>query len=147
MTSLDDDRDEQTFSDAAAAQMERLVQDLGLVPDRDSAVRDGRVALAEGVAAGMTAILSSGDTRRLDAVLDFVRRRNDDLQSVGLRNAQGRLVVTSGEHARRWVPAQAGEGARDLARGHAGSHQILRGAQHDQVLEDELEAAAAPAPG
>ena len=76
----------------------------GLVPDRTSAVRDGRVALAESIAAASTAILGSGDPRPLEEVLRFIQQRNASLRSIGLRSKDGRLVLAVGEHARRWLP-------------------------------------------
>ena len=84
----------------------------GLVPDREAAVRDGRVALAEALAASATAILGSADPRPLEEVLRFVQKRNPDLRTVGLRTRDGRLVVATGDHAREWVPIASG-GARD----------------------------------
>lgn len=77
---------------------------LGLVPDRAGAVREGRVALAESLAAASTAILAGNDPRPLEEVLRFVQKRNADLHSVGLRDRDGRLVLSVGEHARQWVP-------------------------------------------
>jgi len=76
----------------------------GLVPDRDGAVREGRVALAESLAASTTAFLGSADARRAEDVVRFVQKRNPALLSVGLRARDGRLVVVSGDHARRWLP-------------------------------------------
>ena len=76
----------------------------GLLPDRNAAVRDGRVALAESLAASSTAILNSADPRPLDDVLRFVQKRNADLLSVGLRSREGKLVVAVGDHQRQWVP-------------------------------------------
>ncbi|MDB5751973.1 MAG: arcB 7 [Ramlibacter sp.] len=76
---------------------------LGLVPDRAGAVREGRVALAESLAAASTAILSSADPRPLEDVLRFVHKRNEDLRSVGLRSREGRLVFAIGDHARQWA--------------------------------------------
>lgn len=84
----------------------------GLVPDRDSAVREGRVALAESLAAASTAILSSPDPRPIDDVLRFVQKRNEDLKSIGLRTRDGKLVLSVGDHARRWLPIES-EGAHD----------------------------------
>lgn len=81
---------------------------LGLVPDRNAAVRDGRLALAETVAASSAAFLSSSDPARLEDVLRFVHRRNPDLLSIGLRTREGRLVLAVGEHARNWVPLDSG---------------------------------------
>src|SRR5688572_19649483 len=77
---------------------------LGLVPDRVAAEREGRVALAEALAAGRTASLATSDARPLEDMFRFVQKRNDDLRSIGLRSRDGRLVVTAGEHARNWMP-------------------------------------------
>ncbi|MDB5956679.1 PAS domain-containing hybrid sensor histidine kinase/response regulator [Ramlibacter sp.] len=82
---------------------------LGLVPDRDGAVRAGRLALAEAVAASSAAFLSSSDPTRLEEVLRFIQKRNPDLRSIGLRTREGRLVLAVGEHARNW---QAVDGSR-----------------------------------
>nr|WP_236598738.1 response regulator [Ramlibacter monticola] len=76
---------------------------LGLIPDRQEAVRAGRLALAESVAASSAAFLSSEQPARLEDVLRFVERRNPELHSIGLRTRDGRLVVAIGEHARTWV--------------------------------------------
>ncbi len=76
----------------------------GLLPDRIGAVREGRVALAESVAAAGTAILSSPDPRRLEDVLRFIQKRNAGLLSTGLRSQDGHLVLATGDHARRWLP-------------------------------------------
>ncbi len=83
----------------------------GLVPDRTSAVRDGRVALAESLAATSTAFLGSADPRPLEDVLRFVQKRNASLLSVGLRSREGRMVVTVGDHARRWLPMDSAQAA------------------------------------
>ena len=45
---------------------------LGLIPDRQSAVREGRVALSESVAANSSVMISRDDTRRLQAILKLV---------------------------------------------------------------------------
>jgi PAS domain S-box-containing protein len=79
---------------------------LGLVPDRVGAVREGRVALAESMAAATTAVLAGGDARRLDDMLRYLQKRNPDLRSVGLRSREGRLVVAAGDHAREWLPME-----------------------------------------
>ncbi|WP_374668499.1 ATP-binding protein [Ramlibacter sp.] len=81
---------------------------LGLVPDRAQAVREGRLALAESVAASATALIASSEPRRLEEVLRFVQQRNPQLRSIGVRSHEGRLVLAVGEHARAWVPLEAG---------------------------------------
>ncbi len=84
---------------------------LGLVPDRQGAVRAGRLALAESVAASSAAFLSSQDPARLEDVLRFIQKRNEGLHSIGLRTREGRLMVAVGEHARNWVPVETGRAA------------------------------------
>jgi PAS domain S-box-containing protein len=79
----------------------------GLLPDRAGAIREGRVALAESVAAAGTAILSSPDPRRLEDVLRFVQKRNASLLSIGLRTQDGKLALVTGDHARNWVPMES----------------------------------------
>ncbi len=77
---------------------------LGLIPDRTSAVRAGRLALAESVAASSAALLSSSDPGKLEEVLRFIQKRNPELHSIGLRTREGRLALAIGEHARTWLP-------------------------------------------
>ena len=75
---------------------------LGLIPDRQSAVREGRVALSESVAANSSVMISRDDTRRLQAILKLVVDRNDDLLSAALRRSGGEAVVTVGDHLDQW---------------------------------------------
>jgi PAS domain S-box-containing protein len=75
---------------------------LGLVPDRVGAIRNGRAALAEAIAASSSALLSQSDIHRLEAILRFVVERNPDLLSAAVRRADGEVVVTIGEHERHW---------------------------------------------
>ena len=84
----------------------------GLIPDRQGAIRDGRVALAESLAASSTAILNSADPRALEEVLRFVQKRNPELLSAGLRSREGKLVLAVGDHLRGWVPLDS-PGAHD----------------------------------
>ncbi len=78
---------------------------LGLLPDRDGAIRSGRIALAEAVAASATALVMAGDARRLESVLRFVVERNDELLSAAVRSSEKRLVAVGGDHA-RWLPME-----------------------------------------
>ena len=77
---------------------------VGLVPDRNSAIREGRAALAESVAAGVSAMISQSDVGRAEAILEFVTQRNPDLASVAVRRANGEVVIEIGDHARLWQP-------------------------------------------
>ncbi len=81
----------------------------GLIPDRAEAVRGGRVALAESVAASSTAIISSDDPRRLDNVLRFIMKRNPDILSIGVRTRDNKLVTSVGDHANTWTPIESAQ--------------------------------------
>ena len=81
----------------------------GLIPDRAEAVRSGRVALAESVAASSTAIIASEDPRRLENVLGFIMKRNPDILSIGVRTRDDRLVMSVGDHGRTWTPIEAAQ--------------------------------------
>ncbi|HEY1226651.1 MAG TPA: PAS domain-containing protein, partial [Ramlibacter sp.] len=81
---------------------------VGLVPDRHQAIRAGHVALAESLAASSASFLNSNDPARVQDLLRFVQSRNDDLQSIGLRSREGRLLMATGDHARHWVPVESG---------------------------------------
>ncbi len=80
---------------------------IGLIPDRIGAVRDGRAALSEAIAAAGTVLASKGDPLLLESTLKLVVQRNPDVRSMGLRRADGRLLVSAGEHQSLWL---AGEG-------------------------------------
>jgi PAS domain S-box-containing protein len=83
---------------------------VGLLPDRAGAVREGRLALAESVAASSAALLSGSEPQKVEEVLRFVQKRNPELRSIGLRSREGRLVVAVGEHARNWHAMDRGTG-------------------------------------
>ncbi len=62
---------------------------LGFVPDRESAILDGRVALSEGLAASSTMLLRRGDLAGVQSSLEFIVERNSELDSVVLHRNQG----------------------------------------------------------
>jgi len=80
---------------------------IGLLPDRVGAVRQGRIALAESIAATSTALITTNERRRLESVLRFLVERNAELLSVAVRNARGELVAAAGEHS-AWEPLESG---------------------------------------
>jgi PAS domain S-box-containing protein len=112
---------------------------LGLVPDRAGAVREGRIALAESLAASSTALLARSDLRRLEDVLRFVKERNASLLSAGLRSREGRLAVAAGDHARKWQPMDSAGAADSQIQVH-----LFSGAQPWGELELRFEPLAPP---
>ena len=75
---------------------------LGLIPDQRTSIREGRSALAEALAANSSALVTQKDIRRLEADLQLVVERNDDLLSAGLRTTEGRLIAIVGPHEGLW---------------------------------------------
>ena len=84
----------------------------GLIPDRVGAVRDGRTVLSESVAAAGTALATQGDPALLKSTLHLIVQRNPDVLSMGMRRADGQLLVTEGDHRTLWV-AEAGNVSSD----------------------------------
>ncbi|WP_052736531.1 hybrid sensor histidine kinase/response regulator [Aquincola tertiaricarbonis] len=85
---------------------------LGLVPDREAALRAGRVTLAETLAMGVTTLLSEQAEEaeadpRVSRLLGFALRRNPALLSIGLRRDDGTLALAVGPHE-AWQPLAAG---------------------------------------
>ena len=80
---------------------------LGIFPDREAAVRQGRATLAETLAASATALLADRDTHGLQALLSFVVKRNDDVLSAAVRSADGGTLITAGPHEGNWVTTPA----------------------------------------
>ncbi|MEE9493134.1 MAG: Hpt domain-containing protein [Gammaproteobacteria bacterium] len=77
---------------------------LNLVPDKDAVIRDGRVALAETIAATTSMQFSSHNLEQVRAVLMLVVERNEDILSAGLRRTDGKLVIDINDHGKDWMP-------------------------------------------
>ncbi|MCP5056976.1 MAG: response regulator [bacterium] len=75
---------------------------LGIVPDRDQAVREGRAALAEAVAVTGSALITRADLDGLRTTLSLAQERNDDVLSVAVRRADGVALVSVGDHEQHW---------------------------------------------
>ncbi|HKQ28495.1 MAG TPA: ATP-binding protein, partial [Burkholderiales bacterium] len=82
------------------------------LPDRDAAVRNGRLALAEAVAANATSHMTYDDVARIEAVLKFVAKRNPDIVAITMRREDGKVLASVGAYERASsaaVPAVSGE--------------------------------------
>ncbi len=75
---------------------------LGLIPDRIAAIRDGRAALAESIAANSSALMTQKDVWRVEGNFRLVVERTEDLLSAALRTETGRLIVAVGDHDEHW---------------------------------------------
>ena len=75
---------------------------IGLIPDRDGAIREGRVALAETVAINSSFQLEQGERAGLEAMLETIVGRNPDILSVAIRRQDGEQLITIGDHQEHW---------------------------------------------
>ncbi len=78
-----------------------------IIPDRNSAVREGRAALAESIAVYSTALVRTANYQgsnylRLTADFNLLVERNQDLLSLALRHRGGQALVATTEHDLQW---------------------------------------------
>ena len=78
---------------------------IGLVPDAESQTRKHRAALAETLAVTVSALIDESQPETLQATLEFMRERNPELLSLGVRAQDGGLLIDLAQHALAW-PAQ-----------------------------------------
>ena len=77
---------------------------LGLVPDGEAMTREHRAALSETIAVAASTLLDETQPQALQDTLAFLRTRNPDLLSLGVRARGGELLVDLNGHAAGWSP-------------------------------------------
>ena len=96
---------------------------LGFLPSQRDTIMQGRAALCEIIALNTSAFVVRDDLGALDATLEAVVQRNEDILSAAVRKADGSLLVEIGDHSENWkteesdvptdtfvyVPIRAGE--------------------------------------
>ncbi|ETX02076.1 MAG: hypothetical protein ETSY1_04940 [Candidatus Entotheonella factor] len=75
---------------------------LGLIPNRQGAIREGRAALVEAVAANSSGLIGESDLQRLESTLKLVVSRNEGLLSAAVRRVDGEAAITIGDHNAHW---------------------------------------------
>src|SRR6476620_8901029 len=80
-----------------------LARNVGVLPDPDAAELARRQAACEAVAIECAVLSRRGESpSSAEASARAVARRTPDVLSVGVRNADGRLVADTGGHAGHW---------------------------------------------
>ena len=79
----------------------------GVVPNNAAQSRELRRNVAEALAVQVAALLESDDRRSLQRTLDLVAGRSHTVLSLGIRRADGELIVHTGQHSSSWRGAQA----------------------------------------
>ncbi|MDH3859787.1 MAG: ATP-binding protein, partial [Gammaproteobacteria bacterium] len=81
----------------------------GLVPDRHAAIRDGHGMLAETIAVNSSIFITTSDIRRMNANLEVIVERNDEILSAAVRRLDGSTVAVIGDHLAYWQPLEQGK--------------------------------------
>lgn len=80
-----------------------LVGDLlGLTPDPKRAELAARKAIAEALAVQVSQDLAEGHIATVTETVKALQERNENVRSVGLRAADGRLLAMAGDHLQHW---------------------------------------------
>jgi len=83
-----------------------LARNVGVLPDPDAAELARRQAACEAVALECAVLSHRGESpASAEAFARAVARRNPDVLSIGVRDADGRLVAETGGHAEHWAGA------------------------------------------
>jgi diguanylate cyclase (GGDEF)-like protein len=72
------------------------------MPDRGAHDRAVRKAVGEALAVQLAEMLRRDEPREIEKTLAVIAGRTEGLRSVGVRRADGTLVLDSGAHARQW---------------------------------------------
>ncbi len=79
-----------------------LTDALGLIPSTASIVRRQRVALCESLAMFLPGSPENADFDPVEGRLAALVRSNPEIESIGIRDAAGRLIVDINQHQARW---------------------------------------------
>src|SRR5260370_40742096 len=77
-------------------------QALGLVPDRQGAVVEGRKAVCEAVGVQSSLAVQHGEASAVRNALRVLVKRNPDILSAAIRAPDGRLRFDTGSHGLHW---------------------------------------------
>ncbi|MGN6367679.1 MAG: diguanylate cyclase [Phycisphaerae bacterium] len=76
----------------------------GLLPDRDAAITQQRLQLAQVLDAQCSDAADRNDAQTIRALLAALVVNNPDVASAGVRAPSGKLVIEAGAHASTWKP-------------------------------------------
>jgi len=82
---------------------------LGLMPDGYKAEIESRAKVAESLAVQLAGSVNRNDSLALEETINSVVKRNNDINSVAIRGANGNLILYSGDHDKYWVPSANGK--------------------------------------
>ncbi|MCA9023407.1 MAG: hypothetical protein KDA74_24830, partial [Planctomycetaceae bacterium] len=90
-----------------------LAATVGLVPDRRTAVVDGRANLCETLAVKCSLLAGHDDLKGIEQGLTAIVQRNQELVSAAIRSADGTLLASAGPHSETWQPPADGKSSEN----------------------------------
>ncbi|MDJ0927011.1 MAG: diguanylate cyclase [Gammaproteobacteria bacterium] len=81
----------------------------GLAPDEKAAALEARQKLCEALAVQLSAAAGNSDIRLIRETLRTVVTRNDDMLSAALRDGNGNITASEGDHLKHWIPREDGQ--------------------------------------
>ncbi len=82
---------------------------LGLVPNERDAIMRGRSHLCESIAIQFSVLAHVSNQEAMETSLKAIVERNKEIRSVGLRKADGTLIVATQDHAQTWPADTTGQ--------------------------------------
>lgn len=82
---------------------------LGILPNERDAIVRGRSSLCESIAIQFSVLAVRGDQAGMEASLRAVMGRNTEIQSIGLRQEGGSILVATPGHQEKWTAPEGGQ--------------------------------------
>ena len=82
---------------------------LGLIPNEDKLALEVRARISENLAIQLASLAGRNDAIAIKDTIASVVSRNNDVLSIAIRGADGRLLVASENHASQWIEAADGK--------------------------------------
>jgi diguanylate cyclase (GGDEF)-like protein len=79
-----------------------IASSLGLLPNEGRAEAQARATLSGALAVQLAGLASRNDASTIQDTIDAVVARGPDIVSIGIRDADGRLLASSRDHASHW---------------------------------------------
>ncbi|NNF97162.1 MAG: hypothetical protein HKM94_09580 [Halobacteria archaeon] len=81
-----------------------LIGDMfGFIPKQEQAIVESRKKIAESLAVQISAAAYANQLKTLQATLDGVVNRNEEILSAALRRVNGRVIAQTSGHRQRWL--------------------------------------------
>jgi diguanylate cyclase (GGDEF)-like protein len=80
-----------------------IAYSFGLVPNENNAALDARARISENLAVQLANLAGRNDVAAVKETIETVVSRNNDIVSMAIRNAEGKVLVDTGSHDVHWL--------------------------------------------